>query len=188
IGQFIDMANYFAQYKWFRIILVLRTASLLRFESLFKDTVINPQWFSMQNGGSIKDSAGMPVFSHTELYQLTQNINGSFSPYPLIKSQSTQLTHTPLFFQYYYDIAGDKLNPQQITSFDEYLVVVQYLKKKIFNGVNTMGKQTLMQELSPMIEKRDGRLQIGMKDANTVVKQHRAAYNDLLYSGLVHET
>src|SRR3546814_14013464 len=49
IGQFMDMVNHFAQFSWFRIVLMLRTASLLKFESLFKETVINPQWFSMRS-------------------------------------------------------------------------------------------------------------------------------------------
>lgn len=187
ISQFIDMVSHFAQYTWFRIILVLRTASLLKFESLFKDTVINPQWFSMQHGGATRESVGMPVFSHTELHQLAQNINGSFSPYPLLKLQSTQLIHTPLFFQYYYDLAGERLNPYQVTSFDEYLIITQYLKKKIFNGVNTMGKQALMEELSPIIEQQDGKLQISRKQAYFIIKQHRVVFNDLLYSGLLHE-
>src|SRR5690606_10400104 len=110
ISQFIDMVSHFAQYTWFRIILVLRTVSLLKFESLFKDTVINPQWFSMPHGGFTQESAGMPAFSRTELGRLTQNINGSFSPGPTLKLQSSQLIHTPLFFQYYYDLAGDRLN------------------------------------------------------------------------------
>src|SRR5690606_26978307 len=46
ISQFIEMVRHFAQYKWFRIVLVLRTVTLLKYENLFKDTVINPQWFS----------------------------------------------------------------------------------------------------------------------------------------------
>src|SRR5690606_37744632 len=43
ICQFMDMVNHFAQFSWFRIVLILRTSSLLKYESLFKKTVINPQ-------------------------------------------------------------------------------------------------------------------------------------------------
>src|SRR5690606_30226411 len=115
ICQFMDMVNHFAQFTWFRIILILRTASLLKFESLFKETVINPLWFSMQHNGEAREAAGMSAFSHTELHQLAQNINGSFRAYPLQKVRNTQLIHTPLFFQYYYELVGDRLDPYQVT-------------------------------------------------------------------------
>lgn len=188
ICQFMDMVNHFAQFSWFRIVLILRTSSLLKYESLFKETVINPQWFSMQYGGQPREAADMPAFSHTELYQLAQNINSSIRAYPLQKVRNIQLIHTPLFFQYYYELVGDRLNPYQITPFEEYLAITQYLKKKVFNGVNTLGKQSLLEELSPLIEQQSGRLQISRKQAYATIRQHRVAYNDLLYSGLLHET
>jgi len=184
----MDMVNHFAQFNWFRIVLMLRTASLLKFESLFKETVINPQWFSMQHNGEVREAAGMPAFSHTELHQLAQNINGAFRSYPLQKTRNTRLIHTPLFFQYYYELVGDRLDPYRVTPFEEYLVITQYLKKKVFNGVNTLGKQSLLEELSPVIEQQDSRLQINRKQAYPTIRQHRVAYNDLLYSGLLHET
>ncbi|MFB2120691.1 hypothetical protein [Parapedobacter sp. 2B3] len=188
ISQFMDMVNHFAQFTWFRIVLMLRTASLLKFEDLFRETVINPQWFSLQLGGQPREAAGMPPFSHAELHQLAQNINGSFRPYPALRTRNTQLIHTPLFFQYYYELVGDRLDPNQVTSFKEYLIIIQYLKKKVFNGVNTLGKQSLLEELSPAIEQQDGRLQVNRKAAYPAIRQHRVAYNDLLYSGLLHET
>ncbi|HWK58062.1 MAG TPA: hypothetical protein VNQ80_12015 [Parapedobacter sp.] len=188
ICQFMDMVNHFAQFTWFRIILILRTASLLKFESLFKETVINPQWFSMQHGRKAREASGMPAFTHAELHQLAQNINGSSGAYPLQKARDIRLIHTPLFFQYYYELAGDHVDPYQITSFKEYLIITQYLKKKVFNGVNTLGKQSLLEELSLVIEQQDGRLQINRKQAYPAIRQHRVAYNDLLYSGLLHET
>src|SRR5690606_10026138 len=99
-----------------------------------------------------------------------------------------RLIHTPLFFQYYYELVGDRLDPYQVTPFEEYRVITQYLKKKVFNGVNTLGKQALLEERSPEIEQQDSRLQINRKQAYPTIRQHRVAYNDLLYSGLLHET
>src|SRR5690606_8940281 len=101
---------------------------------------------------------------------------------------NSKLIHTPLFFQYYYELTGDRLNPYQVTPFEEYLIITQYLKKKVFNGVNTMAKQSFLEELSPAIEQQDGRLQISRKQAYPTIRQHRVAYGDLLYSGLLHET
>lgn len=188
IGQFMDMVNHFAQFNWFRIVLMLRTASLLKFEDLFRETVINPLWFSMRHGRKHRAADGMPELSHTELHQLTKNVNASFRSYPLLKARNTQLIRTPLFFQYYYELAGDQLNPYHVTPFEEYLIITQYLKKKVFNGVNTMAKQSFLEELSPAIEQQNGRLQISRKQAYPAIRQHRVAYSDLLYSGLVYET
>lgn len=188
ISQFMDMVNHFAQFRWFRIILMLRTESLRKFESLFKETAINPQWFSMQHPMDAGATVGMPVFSRAEFNRLTQNFNGSFQTNPLQKIQNTRLIHSPLFFQYYYELAGDRIDPYRVSPFEEYLVITQYLKKKVFNGVNTLGKQSLLEDLSAAIEQQDGKLQISRKQAYTTIKQHHVAYNDLLYSGLLHET
>ena len=188
LGQFIDMVNHFAQFSWFRIILTLRTASLLKFEDLFRTTVINPLWFSMQQGQEYSAESGMPYFSHAELHRLSKNINSSFQPYPQHNTRNTQLIHTPLFFQYYYELAGDRLNPYMVTPFEEYLIITQYLKKKVFNGVNNMAKQSFLEELTPAIEECDGKLQINRKQAYPIIRQHRVAYSDLLHSGLLHET
>src|SRR5690606_33805105 len=102
--------------------------------------------------------------------------------------RNKQFIHIPLFFQYYYELAGNQLNPNQVTSFDEYLIITQYLKKKIFNGVNTMAKQAFLEELAPLVEQRGGTLQISKRQAYALIKQYRTAYNDLLYMGLIHET
>src|SRR5690606_21041161 len=96
ISQFIEMVRHFAQYQWFRIVLVLRTVSLLKYESLFKDTVINPQWFSMLSGEAGAESAEMGAFSNAELHQLAQNINGSIKSYQLLKIRNRPLVHIPL--------------------------------------------------------------------------------------------
>ena len=188
IDQLRDMVNHFAQYSWFRMVLILRTASLLKFDDLFKETTINPLWFSMQQNGAYRATTGMPTFSYTELHQLTKNINGSAKTCPLLKTHSTQLIHTPLFFQYYYELAGDRLSPHEVTPFEEYLIIAQYLKKKVFNGVNTMAKQSFLEELSPTIEQHRDQLLMNRKQAYPIIKQHRVAYSDLLYSGLLYET
>ncbi|WP_353130998.1 hypothetical protein [Parapedobacter pyrenivorans] len=188
ISQFIEMVRHFAQYDWFRIVLVLRTATLLKYEGLFKDTIINPEWFSILSGESGNESANMAAFSSTEMHQLIQNVNGKIKPYQPFRNQSKQLIHIPLFFQYYYELVGERVNPNQVTSFDEYLIVAQYLKKKVFNGVNTLAKQALMEELSPLIEQHNGSLQISKRQAYAIIKQYRIAYNDLLYTGILYET
>lgn len=188
INQFIDMVNHFAQFNWFRIVLTLRTPSLLKFEDLFEKTIINPQWFLERRSDKSWAASGMPPFSNTELHQLTKSINGTFKPYPLLESRNTQLIRTPLFFQYYYELTGERINPYQITPFEELLVIAQYLKKKVFNGVNNMAKQVLLDELSLAIVQQDGKLQINRKLAYSTIRQHRAAYSDLLYSGLLHES
>src|SRR5690606_34571822 len=113
ISQFIEMVRHFAQYKWFRMVLVLRTVSLAKYESLFKDTIINPQWFFMQSDESGNESAHMAAFSNAELHQLAQNINGSIKSYQLLRARNKQFIHIPLFFQYYYELAGNQLNPNQ---------------------------------------------------------------------------
>lgn len=188
ISQFIEMVRHFAQYKWFRIVLVLRTVTLLKYESLFRDTIINPEWFSMLSGESGSEAANMVAFSKAELHQLVQNINSKAKPYQLLKAQNRRLIHTPMFFQYYYELAGERIDPNQVTPFDEHLIITQYLKKKVFNGVNTLAKQAFLEELSPLIEQRNGALQISKKQAYAIIKQYRVAYNDLLYTGVLHET
>jgi len=187
ISQFIEMVRHFAQYRWFRVILVLRTATLFKYESLFKDTIINPQWFSVLNGTPKSKSAEMTAFSTEEVRQLVQNIGGKTDMHDLLKSPYGNLTNIPLFFQYYHELVGDKLNPGRMTLFDEYLIISQYLRKKVFNGINTLAKQGLLEELSMMTEEYDNTLQIGKKQAYAVIKQYRTAYNDLLYSGTLHE-
>ncbi len=188
INQFIEMVCHFAQYKWFRIILVLRTVTLLKYENLFKDTIINPQWFSVLSGTSGHESANLPPFSNAELHQLVRNINGKTKSYHLLKPSHKRLVRIPLLFQYYYELNGEKLNPGQVTAFDEYLVITQYLKKKVFNGVNTLAKQALMEELSLLIEQNNTQLQVAKKQAYAVIKQYKTAYNDLLHSGILVET
>lgn len=188
INQFAEMVCHFAQYKWFRIVLILRTATLYKYESLFKDTIINPQWFSVLSGASGHESAKIPAFSNAELHQLLRNVNGKSKSYHLLKADHNLLVRIPLFFQYYYELNGEALNPGQTTSFDEYLVITQYLKKKVFNGVNTLAKQAMMEELSLLIEQNGNRLQVTKKQAYAIIKQYKTAYNDLLHSGVLVET
>jgi len=188
INQFIEMVCHFAQYKWFRIVLVLRTATLLKYENIIKDTIVNPQWFSVLSGTSGHESANVPPFSDTELHQLVRNINGKTKPFHLLKPNQKRLIRIPLLFQYYYELNGEKLNPSQLTTFDEYLVITQYLKKKVFNGVNTLAKQALTEELSLLIEQNRNQLQVSKKQAYAIIKQYKTAYNDLLYSGVLVET
>ncbi len=187
ISQFIEMVSHFAQYQWFRVILVLRTITLRNYESLFKDTIINPQWFSVLSGERGRKWANMPAFSNAELLQLTRNINGKIEPYHLTQANK-QVIEMPLFFQYYHELYGEKLNPSQLTPFDEYLIITQYLKKKVFNGINTMAKQALMEELADLVDEVGGTLRISKRQAYHSIKQHRAAYNDLLYLGILQET
>lgn len=187
ISQFIEMVRHFAQYKWFRIVLVLRTVTLLKYENLFKDTVINPQWFSTLSKTAGNESANVPPFSNAELHQLIRNINGKTKSYHLLKPNHKCLIHTPLFFQYYYELNGEELDPSQVTVFDEYLVTIQYLKKKVFNGVNTIAKQVLMEELSLIIQDNNDFLQATKKQAYTIIRQYKTAYNDLLHSGVLIE-
>ena len=188
INQFIEMVCHFAQYKWFRIVLVLREVTLRKYENLFKDTIINPQWFSVLSGTAGHETANLPPFSHAELHQLIRNINGKTKSYHLLKSAHKRLIRIPLLFQYYYELNGEELNPSQITAFDEYLILTQYLKKKVFNGVNTLAKQALMEELSLLIEHKDNQLMVTKKQAYAVIKQHKSAYNDLLHAGVLVET
>ncbi|WP_257670381.1 hypothetical protein [Parapedobacter tibetensis] len=188
INQFIEMVCHFAQYKWFRIVLVLRTITLLKYENLFRDTIINPQWFSVLSGETGNKWANMSAFSDAELYQLTRNINEKTKPYQLLKPKEKNLINIPLFFQYYHELYSENLNPGIISHFDEYLIVIRYLKRKIFNGINTMAKQAMMEELAGLIEQSNGTLYISKKQAYAIIKQYRTAYNDLLYTGVLHET
>ena len=188
ISQFIEMVSHFAQYKWFRVILVLRTITLLKYESLFKDTIINPQWFSVLSGEAGNKWASMNTFSNTELCQLAKNVNGKTKAYQLFRVSENELINVPLFFQYYYELFGEKLNISEVSRFDEYLIITQYLKKKIFNGVNTMAKQALMEELTGLTEEGHGSLNIGKRQAYAVIKQYRSAYNDMLYAGVLQES
>lgn len=188
ISQFIEMTSHFAQYKWFRIILVLRTVTLRKYESLFRNTISNQQWFSVLGGNPNNKIADMCPFSTPELYQLTCNLAGTTKPYPGLPSGHNHLVDIPLFFQYYYELYGDKLDLDNITSFDEYLVIGRYLKRKVFNGINTMAKQALIEELSPLIEQANGSLQISKRQAYHAIKQYRTTYNDLIYTGVIHET
>jgi len=187
INQFTEMVCHFAQFKWFRIILVLRTATLRKYESLFKDTVINPQWFSILSRTSGYKSANIPALSNAELHQLVRNINGKSNSYHVLKSNHSRLIHNPLFFQYYYELNEKEVEPGRMTKFDEYLVITQYLKKKVFNGINTLAKQALLDELTLFIEQSDNTLQISKKQAYSIIKPYKTAYNDLLHSGVLVE-
>ncbi len=188
ITHFIEMVRSFAQYKWFRIILVLRTVTLYKYKNLFEDTIINPQWFSILSGERGKKSANLGDFSNSELRQLVRNLHGKTASVQLPKPTSRRhLIHTPLFFQYYYELNGGKVSLDNVTPFDEYLIVIQYLKKKVFNGVNTLAKQALVAELALLLEQHDGRLQVSRKQAYAAIKQHKSAYNDLLCAGLLQE-
>lgn len=188
ISQFIEMVRHFAQYKWFRVILVLRTITLLRYENLFKDTIINPQWFSILSRETGNKRANVGAFSNTELYQLVRNIDGNTKTCQLLNSNQGSLINVPLFFQYYYELFGEGLNLGKMSKFDEYLVITQYLKKKIFNGINTMAKQMLMEELTGLVEESNGSLNIGKRQAYAIIKQYRSAYNDMLYAGVLQES
>lgn len=187
MSQFIEMVRHFAQFNWFRIVLVLRDVTLLKYENLFKETLINPQWFSDLGKTMVRTAPGMPSFSNTEVCQLVRNITGKIRPYTLLKQSAQNLVNVPLFFQYYYELVGAKLNPNQVTDFDEYLIAAQYLKKRVFNGINTLAKQALMEELTTITEERNGTLEISKKQAYTIIKQYRSAYNDLIYCGLLQE-
>src|SRR3546814_18056344 len=73
IGQFMDMVNHSAPFSWFCIVLLLRTASLLKFESFFKETMLNQQCFSLNPLGEERESAGMPPFWGHTIKQKTKH-------------------------------------------------------------------------------------------------------------------
>lgn len=187
INQFTQMVRHFAQYPWFRIILVLRTTTLLKYETLFKDTISDPLWFSSLDNTRESTHASIGAFSDAELYQLATNFNIQTSEQSIVNQQQGNIIKTPLFFQYHYEYHKENMDLANVSQFDEYLIFAQYIKKKIFNGVNTLAKQNLMEDLSDLIDQSKGDPLINKKQAYGIIKQYRAAYNDLLYAGVLHE-
>ncbi len=186
LTQFVEMVHHFAQYRWFRVIVTLRETTLQKYEGLFKSTVINPEWFSVMSGESGRKWASMPGFSNIELHQLIRNIKGDSEPFHRSKSEHKNIIEIPLFFQYFYELHGSQLEISRLGPLDGFLIVAQYLQKKIYNGVNTLGKQYLMKELASLL--RPASLSVGKKQAYDIIKQYKSAYNDLLYAGLLHES
>src|SRR5690606_29883332 len=141
IGQFNEMVKHFAQYPWFRVILVLRTTTLRKYETLFRDTVSDPLWFSSLDNDEASPYAGIGTFSNAELYQLAANLNPQAPEWSPVNQQQANIIKIPLFLQYHYECHKENVNLTKLSQFDEYLVFSQYIKKKIFNGVNTLAKQ-----------------------------------------------
>lgn len=187
IDQLSDMAQHFARFTWFRVILVMRTSTLFKYRNLFQDTIANLQWFSILSGTPAGESADMGAFSNAELHQLIRNINGRDKPLRPLNLRHKNLFHVPLFFQYYYELNGENADPREATVFDEYLVVARYLKKKVFNGVNSLGKQSLLDELAALVDAHDSILHVNKRQVYAVIKQHQAAYQDLLSIGVLQE-
>lgn len=186
VGQFTEMVRHFAAYPWFRVILVLRTTTLRKYEALFRDTISDPLWFSALDNSEASSSTSIGAFSNAELYQLATNFNLQIPEQPLLHQQGN-IIKIPLFLQYHYEHHKENMNLAKVDQFDEYLIFSQYIKKKIFNGVNTMAKQNLMEDLSDLVDYHEGKLLINKKQAYGIIKQYRAAYNDLLYAGILHE-
>ncbi|WP_353185986.1 hypothetical protein [Parapedobacter lycopersici] len=183
IKQFVEMVRHFAQYKWFRIILVLRTTTLFKYETLFSSTATDPLWFSSLSGTAESVYASIDSFSRAELHRLSRKFHLPVTTKSLITQHS--IIKNPLFFQYFYECYGADMDPTNVSPFDEYVITVQYIKKKIFNGINTIAKQALMEELSDLVDKEN--LFVNRKQAYGIIKLYRTAYNDLLYSGILNE-
>lgn len=185
ISQFVEMARHFSQYDWFRIILVLRTSTLFKYEPLFNRISNDPMWFSSLGSSAESSYASINTFSNTELYQLARNFNLPAPMQSVLAGQS--IIRNPLFFQYFYECYETQMDLANMTPFDEYLIMAQYIRKKIFNGVNSIAKQALMEELSDFFDQGHNSLSVGQKQIYNIIKQHRVAYNDLLYAGILHE-
>lgn len=187
VNQFIGLASYFARYKWFRIMLVMRTSTLVLYKKLFRDVIIKPQWFSALNTTKATGFSSLPAFSNSELIQLIRNL---YSGIPIPESAlpaNMETLRIPLFFQYYYELNGSLADLSGADTADEYLIIANYLNKTVINGINNTAKQLLLEELSALVEFDGSRHFIKKKDAYEVICRYKSAYNHLLNAGILLE-
>lgn len=187
ISHFLEMINHFSQFKWFRIILLLRTDTLLKYNTLFPHESFNPNWYIPSVGSDAKGLGRMTTFTKHELNKLLHNINSQLSSDRIFTATRFPFLRIPIYFQYFYELKDGKIDPYGICAYDEFNIASYCLNKHVHNGPEQTAKQLFLENLAPYIHEIEGSYSICQKEVFHLLNDFKTIYQDLQSVGLLNK-
>ena len=178
-NQLIELSNCFRKFNWFKLIFSLREDRYVQHQELIElNSTISNQWST--------DKRELTSFSTNEIKKLTTLLTGK----DFLKVDSNNFNpfiQVPINFQLYYQLKGNKINPNLFTIGDKFLITGKFINQYIFKGENQYEKSILLNKLARYFSSKEGVICLPIHKAESLRKQFESAYKELLSSGVLYK-
>lgn len=182
LSQILDIFSFYKHYPWFKMVLTMRTATLINYSYIFEYD--EPNWFK----GFIThedEVTNVPLFNISEVKRLCVKINPNTTH--IVDIDIVKKINYPLYFQFYYKNQKDDFTLKRIDQFHMYEVIATFILNKIYLGPNSAEKILLINALLDKMDFRNQTYTINKIDIDPQIKQYKYAYHELLSIGYIRE-
>jgi hypothetical protein len=182
LSQVMDIFSFYKHYPWFKLVLTMRTATLINYSYFFEYN--QPNWFK----GFVThedEVTNVPMFNISEVKRLCIKINPNTTH--LVDIEIVKKINYPLYFQFYYKNQKDDFTLKKIDQFHMYEVIATFILNKIYLGPNSAEKILLINALWEKMDLKNQTYTIDKLDFEVQIKQYKYAYHELLSIGYIKE-
>lgn len=182
MNQVMDIFSFYKNYPWFKMVLTMRTATLINYNYFFDYD--QPNWFK----GFVThedEYTNVPLFNISEIKRLCVKINPNTTH--IVDIDIVKKINYPLYFQFYYKNQKNDFTLKKIDQFHMYEVVATFILNKIYLGPNSAEKILLINALLDKMDFKNQTFTINKINFDAQIRQYKYAYHELLSIGYIRE-
>jgi hypothetical protein len=182
LSQIIDIFSFYQNYPWFKLVLTMRTSTLINYSYYFEYN--QPNWFK----GFITDEdevTNVPLLNISEIKRLCTKINPNTTH--AVDIDMVKKINYPLYFQFYYKSHKHDFSLKKLDSLHMYEVIATFILNKIYLGPNSAEKIILINALWEKIDFKNKTYTVKKIDFDAYIKQYKQSYQELLSIGYIKE-
>jgi len=182
LNQVLDIFSLYQQHSWFKLVLTMRTATLINYSHLLNYD--QPNWFK----GFVThedEVTNVPMFNISEIKRLCVKINPNTTH--VVDADVVKKINYPLYFQFYYKSHKDDFSLRKIDQFFLYELIATFILNKIYLGPNSVEKILLINALWEKMDLKYQTYSIKKLAVDASIKQYKQAYQELLSIGYLKE-
>jgi hypothetical protein len=182
LSQIIDIFSFYKNYPWFKLVLTMRSATLISYRHYLEYD--QPNWFK----GFITDEdevTNVPLLNISEIKRLCTKINPNVTH--VVDIEIVKKINYPLYFQFYYKSHKDDFTLRKIDQLHMYEVIATFILNKIYLGPNSSEKILLINALLEKMDFKTHTYTINKIDFDSQIKHYKQSYQELLGIGYIKE-
>lgn len=182
LNQVLDIFSFYQSHSWFKLVLTMRTATLINYSHLLNYD--QPNWFK----GFVThedEITNVPLFNISEVKRLCVKINPNTTH--VVDADVVKKINYPLYFQFYYKSHKDDFSLRKIDQFFLYELIATFILNKIYLGPNSVEKILLIGALWEKMDLKHQTYGIKKIEVESSIKQYKQAYQELLSIGYLKE-
>jgi hypothetical protein len=181
LTQLSLLLTVYQEYRWFKIILTMRTSSWANYKHFFRGE--DSEIFTGAKHSS--SYSNVPLLTLPEVKLLATNINPSTQH--CVDFDLIEYFKYTLFFQYFYKTNKKDFKLTNISLLVPYDVVFDFKLNKIYVGSRSQERVMLLRSLIAEIDFKEPRYHIDKLSIVPIIKNYTHAYNDLISIGFLQE-